>query len=282
MTAIRYPLYLTRPIYRPALVILALALCAAALAFNDYDFHNLYAAGLAARTGANPYNVTEFISPLSVLIYFTPVSLLPYALAFRLTAFISAAAYILVFYRAARGSLLVTFLIGVSPLLLYNVFAINIDWMPLLAAMVNPVAGFFFALTKPQTGSVLAVILWWIVLRRYGWQVAALLIIAQAAIFAASILLYSGAATGAFLKSSINHPGNLSLFPWGLLLGLPLAWYALRRRDRFAGLAAAPLLSPYVGPQSWIAVLPLAARRWWIILLLDVLAWGIVAYLLIH
>lgn len=240
---------------------LAFSLCAALLAFNTHDFDVLYSAATVVRQGGNPYAVPMFVSPLSVFVYFIPISLLPEMLAFRLTIFLSTLVYCVVIYRAARGNLPITILALASPLMLYNLFATNIDWLLALALLVNPIAGLFLALLKPQIGGALALVLLVLIGQRYGRRLAALCIVIQAVIYAASFIWHAQAASlESALSWTVNHAGNMSVFPFGAVIGLPLLVFALRRRDPLMALAAMPFLSPYVGPQSWIAVLPLAAR----------------------
>lgn len=256
------------------LAVVLVSLVAAALAFGLHDFDVLYTAGTVARQGGNPYSVPMFVSPLSVLVYFIPISFLPEMLAFRLTIFISTMAYCLVLYRSSRGSLFTVLLALTTPLLLYNLFATNVDWMVVLASALNPLAGFWLAMLKPQIGGVLGVILLVAIFRRYGWRIAALFCAIQAAVYLASFALEQSASSlGNALSWTIYHGGNLSLFPWGPLLGLPFAFYAVRHSDRLAALASGPLVSPYVGPQSWVAILPWLAKHRWLLVLAWILSW---------
>lgn len=257
-------------IAHPALVILALSFCAAALAFLNNDFR-VYrdAAMLLTRGILSPYAIYNFNNPIIVLAYYIPFVYLPVDVGFRVTVFVAMALYLTTIWQACHNWPAFALAL-ISPLLLWNTFYVNLDWMVFGAVLLlprYPAASFVLALVKPQIGIVVAALALLELLQRRGYKAIAALMVFEAAIF---ILSLSQGMQWGFM---IARPGNWSLFPWGLLLGLPLALYALLRRDRFAGLAAAPLMSPYVGTQSWIAVLPAAARRWWVIAAIDVIAW---------
>lgn len=245
---------------------------AALLAFQSNDFFLFRGAALLMTRGYSPYMYAGFFSPIVVLTYYLPFVYLPIEVGFRVTVFVGMLVYLTAIWRACHNW--PAFLLAIiSPLLLFNAFYANLDWMVFLGVLLLPIApaaSCMLALTKPQIGIIVAALalleLWQG--RRYKTIAAA--VIFEAAVFGTSIAL------GMKWNTPIANPWNVSMFPWGLLVGVPLAWYALRHRDRFAGLAAAPLLSPYVGPQSWIAVLPLAARHWWIIAAIDVAAWGVI------
>jgi hypothetical protein len=245
--------------------------CAALLAFQDNDFLTFYNAGLAARLGMNPYTGHGPFFPASALFYFSVISLLPEPIAFRVTIFISTLVYCAVLYQFSGHNLINTAIGLASPILLYNVFYTNIEWIVFLATIVNPLIGFLLAMTKPQIGGVLAVVLLIVIYRRYGFKVAVGMCIVQL------LILLGSFAWGLTWGIAVPVWGNFNLFPWGLLLGIPLAGFAIFKCDYAAALAASPLLSPYVTPQSWVAVLPLLVRRRWVVAITVVAMWLLVA-----
>jgi len=260
---------------RKIILLMALAVsisgCAALLAFQDNDFLTFYNAGLAARLGMNPYTGHGPFFPVSALFYFSVISLLPEPIAFRVTIFISTLVYCAALYRFSGHDLINTAIGLASPILLYNVFYTNIEWMIFLATMVNPLIGFLLAMTKPQIGGVLAVVLLIVIYRRYGFKVAFGMCIVQL------LILLGSFAWGLTWGIAVPVWGNFDLFPWGLLLGIPLACFALLKSDYAAALAASPLLSPYVTPQSWVAILPITVNRRWLVILTVVAMWLLVA-----
>lgn len=251
-------------------VIFSLAFCAAALAFRADDFRVYRDAAMLVTRGYSPYMIYNFNNPIIALVYYLPFVYLPVDIGFRVTMFVAMALYLSVIWQACHSPIAFV-LVLISPLMLWDTFYVNLDWMVFGAVLLLPrcpVPAFVLALVKPQIGIVVAVLALLELWKGRRYKTIAALMVFEVAIFAVSLSM------GMQWGFMIARSGNWSLFPWSLLLGLPLAWYALRRRDRFAGLAAAPLCSPYVGPQSWIAVLPAAARRWWIIAAVDVAVWG--------
>jgi hypothetical protein len=81
---------------------------------------------------------------------------------------------------------------------------------------------------------------------------------------------------GLHSQAAIDQYWNRAVFPMMLPLGLLAAYLAVSNRDRALSLTAAPLLSPYVGYQSWLAILPLLSRYVPIYLITIVLSWLII------
>jgi hypothetical protein len=248
---------------------------AALLAFSNADFNVYYDAALALRAGRNPYtDVPHFNSPVSVLLYFIPVSFLPAMFAFRLTVFLSVMTYCVVIFRLSGRRLGNTCVALLSSLFLYNAFYNNVDWLAMLGSIVRPELGFWLAMTKPQIGIVVAAQAALAIGAKFSWWVTLLFILAQAGIYAISFGM------GMAWSEMMGRWGNFSLFPLSLIVGIPLAVAALTKRKPGYGLAAGPLLSPYVGPQSWIATLPALAERWWLIVPATVISWILAMMLL--
>jgi hypothetical protein len=73
---------------------------------------------------------------------------------------------------------------------------------------------------------------------------------------------------------------NWSVWPWGVPVALVLLWFAWRRSDDRLGLAASPLLSPYVNMPNYLGLMLVLAARWpkwafivWAIFWLTGLIW---------
>jgi hypothetical protein len=230
-----------------------------------YDFHVFYQAATALRNGQNPYTF-DFHNPIYTLIVFLPISLLPERTAMVVNAAITVGASWLVFQRLSRSPLTASLALCSQPVFMMLLTG-NVDWLPLLAGVLPPVIGVWFALVKPQVGLVLAVVLWWQVCRQNKRRGVWLLV-------ALSSALALSLALGMRWQSMIAIQWNLSLFPWGLPFGLWLAWRAWRQKnDRAVALAAAPFLSPYVAIQSWAAALPWLTRWRWLLLAGVVVSW---------
>jgi len=231
-------------------VSILIGLMAGYLAFQSVDLTIFLSASHTLLTGQSPYSISEFVYPVSMALLIAPFSLLPPQLVFRAVMVASVNLYAFVILRATR-SLPIAILAILSPLFLYNFFYASLDWLVFAALLVGPIPAFLLAMLKPQIGIGIAII----ALLKVRRPVAVLLILAEATIFLASLAL------GMHLNVATEHPGNMCIFPNGLIAGIPLMFLAVQRRDPLMALAAAPLCSPYVGPQSWIAILPFLVHQ---------------------
>lgn len=233
---------------RLTLVIIAVSLAVGLFVQIDNDFRIFYAAGRALLSGDNVYAVSGYYSPLNVAIMAAPLSLLPYELAARFNAALGLMAYCAAMWRIFNRRVL--WLALLAPFGVLVAWYGNIDSLVLLGATLPNMAGVWLMLLKPQMGLIGALILLY---KRRDWLTGALV----AATFGLSIR------AGWLQSSPVNEIWNFSLFPFGLLIGLPLAWAAWRKRDALIGLGAAVFISPYVSVISWIAAMPLfkANRR---------------------
>jgi hypothetical protein len=76
-----------------------------------------------------------------------------------------------------------------------------------------------------------------------------------------------------FAPILIKGDWNSSVWPWGMVVGIGLLWQAWKTGDDRWGVAASPLLSPYVNLPSYLGLLIVLAARWprWFLLI-----WGLV------
>ena len=225
---------------------------AAYLVFQGNDVRVLTSAARALLNGTSLYHVDQFVSPFPAALLFIPFSPLPDALALRAVAFISVTLYVYVIQREARHWWIAVVLMC-TPIFLYDLYAANVDWAVFAALLVPPPFAFLLAMVKPQIGLGVALIALLAVWHK-NKPLAIGLLVLEAGIFAVSF------AAGMDWTKQLHGFRNFSAFPFGVVLGLPLIVLSLKRRDSVMALAAMPFLSPYVGPQSWIAVLPLLAR----------------------
>ncbi|MEP0805713.1 MAG: hypothetical protein HRF47_09500 [Chloroflexota bacterium] len=199
----------------------------------------------------------------------------------------------LAYSRGVRGVNLA--LLASSAPLLFLVANGNIDFLPALGFLLaDKGSGLALLLVKPQTG-IFAALAW--MRRAGGWRGVVRMLLPTLGLFALSLLLYGwwpARAIGNVLRmQGVGLPNvawNTSVFPWGVPLGLYLAWRAWRNADEFHGVTASLLLSPYTPLYSltlWYTLFLGRARRWqavlaWLIFWL-VYAWhylGVGAWLL--
>lgn len=211
-----------------------------------WDFDIFYRAALVFRAGGSPYIITGFYSPLYLLIYYLPFTLLPEMLADRLNVLIATLAIWFVLWHYSKHNVLITTLCMFSGCIAVSIHDANNDWMVFISSILNPLVGLWLALTKPQIGFVLVALL--LVLRHDRWMLLSLGMI--------SVLYALSFAAGMSFGKTVDLTWNRAVFPMMVPFGLLIAYRALRERAADAALLAAPLMAPYVGSQSWFVILP--------------------------
>jgi hypothetical protein len=140
--------------------------------------------------------------------------------------------------------------IALNPLIFSKISVPNLDWMVALGALMPHQIGLFLILAKPQIGAGLAII--WILQawRNKSLRSAVRLAAPVTFVFLASFLVY-----GPYLLGSarlIDAYYNWTIWPYGLPVGLFMLYLAFSRSRPWLALSAAPFLSPYFPPYSWI------------------------------
>ncbi len=177
-----------------------------------------------------------------------PIALLPPALGAVVMFVLSYMIYTFVLLRmGAKPLMIVAFLICPFPLI--NALNGNIDFLPLLGFILPPWLGLFFLSIKPQIGAGLALFYIFEAWHKGKWNAVIKLITPITVAFLLSFAIF-----GFYPLKLINMPSdpyNSSLFPSGLLIGLPLLVYALKTRQKLLSIAATPLLAPYINIHSY-------------------------------
>jgi hypothetical protein len=251
------------------LIILILVGVLIALAVFPYagEFHDFYSAGQNVLAGQNPYTDPRYYSPIWVAIAFAPLALLPEELAWRLYAGVSFVLYAVILFRLLPNRRL-AWLALLSPFLFAHLWNGNIEWAVLWGIVLPPPLGMWLLLAKPQMalGVVLLIV----------WQLRpkprALLI----TFVPVGLVLLVSVVLGMGRLADFTQLGlwNTSLFPFSVLIGLPLLIYALRKNQTAPALVAGPLCSPYVLSTTWVAVLPLAAQHWLVLIPVIIVCWA--------
>jgi len=227
------------------------------------DFGIFYAAAQAVRSGVNPYSVSGYYNPLHVALVAAPLSVIPFEGAYRVNAGVMFGIYALAMHRIAPARF-IWLVATLAPFGLLIAFYGNLDAIVLLGVTLPAPIGVWLLLAKPQIGLFAAALMLW---KRRDWRLTA----------AVGVLLAVSLAMGILSTTPINTAWNVSVWPWGLLIGGPLLVYSWRKRDEVVALGAACFVSPYMTALNWCAALPLFRVNRRVMLVGVVMSWGVFA-----
>jgi hypothetical protein len=241
-----------------------------AVLIPDYanDFTCFYQAGSAIASFQSPYSVECYYSPVWVALLFSPLSVFTREIAYRIYAAILFGSYIFIIWKISKQDLLVSLIACFSPFVFMTMQYGNIDWLVLLGLISPKFLGIWLILTKPQMGFTLAIVWAWKIYKEQGVR----------AFFVTFTPVTLGLLVSLLLGMRLPNPESLStwsadIWPFGLFLGIPALVIAIQKKDEYLGLATSPLLTPYIGPMSWAAILPIAMQRRKYITVAVVLSW---------
>lgn len=242
-----------------------------------YDWHYAYRpAALALLAGQSPYGITSehFSNPPWTLLPLLPLALLPERIGWLALVVIGLIAFALTAVKLGASPVaFAAFLL--SPLVIRVLYFGQIEWLALLGILFPPWLGLFFVLVKPQVG--IGVALFWLV---EAWRLGGLRQVVTTFAPVTIALLASFAVFGFWPINGLTIYRetrlNISLWPWGIVLGELLLARAWRKRDIGAAVAAGPMLSPYVG-NSFVAVMAGAVRYERVMVVVSAALWMIEA-----
>lgn len=224
---------------------------------TDWDVFR--SACFALLAGQNPYHVGQgqmlFFNPPWILFPILPLALLPPLVGLLCNALVSIAVLLFV-ARRLELTLWGFFWITISPMHLQSMIYGNVEWIPLAGLLFPaPLAMLFFA-TKPQAtiGLILVLLLQeWKKNRIRGVFVA----LAPTVLF----FLVSWVLWGLPPLPGPDNPGQRSLFPFSLLIGIPVFILALRTQKQRIAAFVGPFVSPYVTFHGYLpALLPFKGK----------------------
>ena len=231
------------------------------LGASGFDYRYFYQ---AARALPQSYTVSGFYSPIYLPLAIWPLSLLPFNLSACLWTFLIS--FTTLEALALIAPLSSVFILALSAPLCYSFILGNIDGLMLAgAALPIPIGVWLLALKPQMTIGLLAFI--GLTTLRLGWSRTLKTWLPIALAFAASLAL------GMFHATPLSASWNISLWPYGLPLGLALLVYAVRKNNWRAALAAGPFLSPYASILTYTALIPLAATTPLAALLFSAASW---------
>jgi hypothetical protein len=225
---------------------------------TDWDVFR--AASFALLSGQNPYLIGQgqmlFFNPPWILIPILPLAVLPPLTGLLLNALVSIAVMLFV-CRRLELTPWEFFWVAISPMHLQSMIYGNVEWIPLAGLLCPaPLALLFFA-TKPQ--STIGLIL---VLLLREWKKGRFRSVAIAVAPTAACFLVSWALWGFPLVPGPDNPGLRSLFPYSLIIGIPVLILALRTlKDRIAAFVG-PFVSPYITFHGYLPALFPFKGKW--------------------
>lgn len=214
----------------------------------------------ALLTGQNPYLIgdgeTLFFNPPWTLIPLIPLAILPPMLGLLANAGVTIAVLLLV-SRHLKLSLWEFFFMAISPMLLQSMLYGNTEWMPMLGLLFPPPIAMLFFATKPQ-----AALGWILLFLHRGWKTdrwkgIGFIVAPTIVLTIASLLIW-----GLPPIPGPENPGQRSLFPFSLLVGIPVLIWVLRKDDdRLAGFVG-PFTAPYVTFHGYVHALFPFRGKW--------------------
>jgi hypothetical protein len=209
-------------------------------------------AALAVWHGGSPYDgMIYFAAPWSTY-PLIPFALLPYEIGRWCLFATTICAYAYMAYRLGAKPLTLAFLLLSYPVLA-DVTNGNIEWMAMLGIIMPPQIGLIFVLIKPQVG--VGVAIFWLVeaWREGGVRQVVKTFAPITIVFLLSFVLYgfwplnflNTLTMAKEIKAANAIDYNFSLWPWGLILGLPLIVKSIRDREKRLSIMSSPFLAPY-------------------------------------
>jgi hypothetical protein len=222
-------------------------------------FAGLYALGAVMPVG---YDWRNFFSQNIIPPYFMPwtgviLSLLNWPLLFAVSV-------LALVWRARRyqaSPLTLALALGSLPVIWALLFLSNIDGLTVLGVMLLP-WGAPLVLLKPQVAGFA------LLAHRRWWIATGLWLVISVAVWG-----WWPGRIGLVMNDPnwrADWPQDITLYPWGLLIALPLMWFS--RGDEDLMMAAGSLGTPHIFPYHFIVLMPALARMTW--------PWRIAAWLL--
>jgi hypothetical protein len=219
---------------------------------DPVDWHDsYYPAALKMLSGHSPFEISTFYNAPWILIPFIPLILLPE----RMGGAVFFSINLFLIYCIGKKFKVHPVILALSfPacfLLLYG----QVDGLVLAGLLLPQWLGVLLLIAKPQIGVWVIIYYFYMHLRTRQWKKLFFLFASLVACYALSYLLYGPWMSQNNLFAAISYPHNSSLWPVSIMFGLPLLVAGLREQNIRYVMMATPLLSPYVGPHSWLIFL---------------------------
>jgi hypothetical protein len=232
----------------------------------------------------NPYQIEGMFNPPWFFLLLAPIAILPVHIGGVIFFWLNLVTWIVLSKKLSNGSMLSVIAVVTSPMVFNGLLARNADFLVMWGLLLPTDLAVFFLAIKPQVGGA---VLLYIALKVY--QDGGLRKLVRTFISPFLMILFSFAAYGLWplnAGKAINLPWNASpikILGWpSIIIGLVLFVFALRQKISEDGanlsMASSPFFSPYVGSQSWVAILPSLIKTK-ALYIMWILLWGWILYL---
>lgn len=199
-----------------------------------------------------PYAVKGFYNPPWLLPLIAPLAVLPPRLGQATNSLLALTIMFLVI-RHFGGKALSVMVAMLAPPTLFLLMNGNVEWLVLAGLLLPAPAGILLLSLKPQSGGGMIVL-------HIKCSPRPLLLLAPTAIIAGSSFLIWGW-WPRFSSRAVDLSWNMSIWPWGLLLGIPILVLALKEESEELALSCMPFLSPYCGLIGWLIPFTVLAAK---------------------
>ena len=235
----------------------------------------------------NPYNIDGAFNPPWLFLLLAPLAVLPENIGGGILLWLNLITWVIIARKFGNGSILKIVAVLTSPLVINGLLARNVDFLVMWGLLLPPQFAIFFLAIKPQVGGAVILLLF---LRSY--QAGGIRKLLQVFALPTLLIVLSVIAYGPWPLKAGNiidlswNASPLKILGWpSIIIGLVFFFLAIRRKDPDDGynvsMAASPFFSPYVGTQSWVAVLP-ALIKSNAIYVVWVILWAWTAYRLMQ
>lgn len=222
-------------------------------------------AARAVLEGESPYIVEGFYNPAWVIWPLLPIAWMSTSWATLIIRAASLTGY-LVASRHVGCNLCGRIALILSPPVLFGLMSGGFDGAVLAGVALSPWLGFIVLAIKPQL-TLGALCLGY--KRGYNWWPLLGLLLLTVALYGLPVV---------FVGELRQAHWSSSLWPLGLLVGIPMLVWGIARDQEDVALAASPFLAPYTSCAGYGGLMLLLAKRWpRMLLLIDglLIAWGL-------
>lgn len=242
--------------YKKLMIIIPIcALIGAAAYFilpTPVDWRDSYRpAALLMLSGHSPFEIRSFYNAPWILIPLIPLALLPVRMGGATLVIIN----ILIIFWLGKSFKVNPIMLAISFPAFFLILYGQIDGLVLSGLLLPQWLGVVLLSTKPQIGLWVIVFYFYEKILAKEWRKVLTLFFPLVACFTISFLMYGQWMTSDNMSTVINFGHNSSLWPTSMMFGIPLLLSGYRQQNIRYVMMATPLLSPYVGPHSWLIAL---------------------------